>query len=85
MPTYQLRCHHCKQWLGESSVPLELVGMFKDPRQRERVEEPRDSWRCKACGWVNVFQAPGATSGSWRDVEVKGQAESGPVLRGGAG
>lgn len=65
----QLRCHHCKQWLGESSQPLELVGLFKDPRQRERIQIPRDTWRCRACGWANVF-AP-AASGSWRDVELK--------------
>lgn len=55
----QVHCHRCKQWLGESSRVLELVGLFKDPRQRERVAEPRDTWRCRACGWANVFLPAG--------------------------
>lgn len=54
--SFQLRCHRCHQWLGESSEPMELVGLFKDPRQRECIREPRNTWRCKACGSANVFR-----------------------------
>jgi len=52
----QLHCHHCSTWLGESVESLTFVGMFKDPRDRERVEGPRATYRCKRCSWVNLFQ-----------------------------
>lgn len=64
----QLHCHRCKQWLGESSRPVELVGLFKEPRQREIIAVPRETWRCKACGWANVFV--GAAQ-DWANVELK--------------
>ena len=69
----QLHCHHCQRWLGEARDSLTFVGMFKDPRQRERVEGPRDTYRCKSCGWANVFQSPAnAAIREWRDgIELK--------------
>jgi hypothetical protein len=71
-PSVQLHCHHCSTWLGESRESLTFVGMFKDPRERERVPQPRDTYRCKRCGWVNVFQATDAAVRDWRaDVEIK--------------
>jgi hypothetical protein len=71
----QLHCHHCQRWLGESRESLAFVGMFKDPRQRERVTEPRDTWRCKSCGWANVFQVSDAPARHWRDgIDLKGAA-----------
>jgi hypothetical protein len=53
----QLHCHHCQRWLGETSQSLTFAGMFKDPRHRERLAEPRDTYRCKSCGWANLFVA----------------------------
>jgi len=53
--------------MGESREPMELVGMFKAPRDVEAVPGPRDTWRCKSCGWANVFRP----ISDWRDVEVK--------------
>jgi hypothetical protein len=53
---FQIHCHHCKQWLGESSQVMRLIGLFEAPRDRARVEGARDSWHCKKCGWVNVFR-----------------------------
>lgn len=47
---------------------LDFVGMFKDPRDRAMLPEPRDSYRCKSCGWINCFR-PAALS--WRSVELK--------------
>jgi hypothetical protein len=72
----RLRCHHCGQsFLGESSSALVFVGMFKDPRERERITAPRDTYRCKSCGWANVFQAPDTAPRHWRDgIELKGAA-----------
>jgi hypothetical protein len=54
--SFELRCHHCSSWLGESREPLKHRGSFETPRDREVLPEPRDSWRCKGCGWVNVFR-----------------------------
>jgi len=70
--TYQLRCHHCSQWVGESSIPLEFFGMFKHPRDCALVEEPRSTYRCKSCGWVTVFR-PAMANGirPWRAIELK--------------
>jgi hypothetical protein len=65
----QLHCHHCQRWLGEARESLTFVGMFKDPRDRERLAEPRDTYRCKSCGWANVFQT--AAVRDWREVETK--------------
>lgn len=68
----QLHCHHCQRWLGETSQSLVFVGMFKDPRERERVTGARDSWRCKSCGWTMVFQAPEMPVRAWRDgIDLK--------------
>ena len=68
----QLHCHHCQRWLGESRETLTFAGMFRDPRQRERISEPRDTWRCKSCGWANVFVVLGTAVREWRDgIELK--------------
>ena len=68
----ELRCHHCTRFLGESSTALTFVGMFKDPRERERVSVPRDTWRCKSCGWCNVFQVTDTPAREWRDgIDLK--------------
>lgn len=69
----QLHCHHCSTWLGETAASLTFVGMFKDPRERERISEPRDTYRCKRCGWANVFHAQGTeTAREWREgIELK--------------
>ncbi len=68
----QLHCHHCSTWLGESREALTFVGMFKDPRERERVAGPRDTYRCKRCGWANVFLAAEQAPRAWRDgIELK--------------
>ena len=64
----ELRCHHCTQWLGETSRSLVFVGMFKSPQDRQRVDGPRDTYRCKGCGWVNVFQ--GTASAAIRDYRA---------------
>ena len=72
MTSVQLHCHHCQRWLGESSDPLTFVGMFKDPRERERVGGPRDTYRCKSCGWANVFQTAQGAVREWRPgIELK--------------
>lgn len=65
----QLHCHHCQRWVGETSQSLVFVGMFKAPHDRARVDGARDVWRCKSCGWVNVFQ-PAAVR-DYRDIELK--------------
>lgn len=65
---HDLRCHHCSQWIGESPEPLEFVGLFKNPRDREMVSVPRVSYRCGKCGWLNVFRGVGA---AWRRMELK--------------
>jgi hypothetical protein len=71
----QLHCHHCSTWLGEAREALTFVGMFKDPRERERVPGPRDTYRCKRCGWANVFQAPDTAPRHWREgIDLKGAA-----------
>ncbi len=68
----QLHCHHCQRWIGETSQSLVFVGMFKDPRDRERVEGHRDTYRCPSCKWSNVFQSPAAaTFRDYRHVETK--------------
>ena len=67
--TVQLRCHHCGGWLGESSNSLTMVGIFKNPPDREYVAPPRETYRCKGCGWVNVFQVPAVRD--YRNIELK--------------
>ena len=67
----QLRCHHCQRWIGESSAAVVFVGMFKDPKDRELIPVPRDTYRCSSCKWVNVFRADNAAPQSWRQVELK--------------
>ena len=71
--TVQMRCHHCHQWVGESSAPMDFVGMFKDPRDRSMIPEPRDTYRCKHCGWANVFRPVAVNGGrqTWRAIELK--------------
>ena len=50
---------------------MELVGLFRDPRERARLPEPRDTWRCKACSWANVFRVVQMASPNWRTIETK--------------
>jgi len=57
--------------MGETSSSLTFVGMFKRPEDRSMVEAPRDTWRCKSCGWVNVFQAEERDPRSWRQVSLE--------------
>lgn len=53
----ELRCHHCTHALRGTKYPAVFVGMFKPIGQRVYVG-PGDTYRCKGCGWVNVFQPP---------------------------
>lgn len=71
--THSLRCHHCSHWIGEADRPMQIVGVFKDRRQRERIP-CRNTWPCGKCGWSNVFEpaAKGETPADWRTVELKG-------------
>lgn len=56
---------------------MEMVGIFRDPRERRRIAPPRDSWRCKSCGWTNVF-VPASGSAGWRArIETKATLDSG--------
>lgn len=75
----QLRCHRCSAWIGESPGPMELVGIFKNARDRECLPGPRSSWRCKGCGWVNVFEP----HPDWRALEVKDRERVDVVAGGG--
>jgi hypothetical protein len=70
--SFDLRCHRCSAWIGEARESMELVGLFQKPRDREHIPEPRDAWRCKGCGWVNVFKPAEKPAASWRTVETKG-------------
>jgi hypothetical protein len=70
---YPIHCHKCSAWIGETTNPMEPWGLFRSARDRESVPPPRNSWRCKGCGWVNVFRVSKiGKHGSWREVEVKG-------------
>jgi hypothetical protein len=72
---YPIHCHKCSAWIGEASGPMEVVGVFKVARDSDRIPAPRQTWRCKGCGWVNVFHASKTERhGSWRDVELKAPA-----------
>lgn len=52
-----------------------LVALFKLPRDREIVAQPRDAWQCSSCGWVNVFRPSSAdTPRVWRNAELKRMA-----------
>jgi hypothetical protein len=55
---------------------MELIGMFRRPRDREQIPAPRDTWRCKGCGWVNLFESvqPG------RSLETKGLVARGKKI-----
>lgn len=71
----QINCHHCTRWIGESRTPLTFAGMFKEPQDRSRIDEPRDTYRCKSCGWVNVFREERRSKpDSWKDTRVHGEA-----------
>lgn len=65
----QLRCFHCGAWMGESSRTLTFMGMFQSPPDRRLVPEPRDTYRCKSCGWANVFRA--VMPAKYREMELK--------------
>lgn len=68
----QLHCHYCTHWLGESSESVQFVGMFQRPKDREKVPEPRDTYRCGSCRWVNVFRRmEGRSSVDWQRMELK--------------
>lgn len=51
----QLRCHRCSYWIGEAERPVTLIGLFKGPEQGA-AGDPRRSYLCRHCGWVNVFR-----------------------------
>ena len=68
---HQLHCHYCSHWLGEASAPVEFMGMFKQPKEREQVEPPRDTYRCGSCRWVNVFRRPERQGRDWRHIHLK--------------
>jgi len=53
---FDLRCHRCSYWIGETHQAVEFVGAFKRLRDREQLPAPRDSRVCEHCGWVNVFR-----------------------------
>ena len=53
--SFQLRCHNCSSWLGEAREPMKFRGCVESPKDREYVAGPRDTWRCKGCGWSNIF------------------------------
>lgn len=36
-------------------MPMRLVGIFRSSRDSATIAAPRWSWRCKGCGWLNVF------------------------------
>ena len=65
-----IRCHHCGdgRLIGETSQTLAFVGMFKYIRDCGMVDGQRDTYRCRSCGWCNVFQ-PAAQD--YRDIELK--------------
>lgn len=71
--THAIRCHHCSHWVGEADRPMQIVGVFKNRRLRERIPA-RNTWSCQNCGWSSVFEpAPkGEPSADWRTVELKG-------------
>jgi hypothetical protein len=67
-----LRCHHCTKLMGEASRPLVFMGMFRLPQDRAYKPAPRDTYRCKGCGWVNVFQPEDTLGRGYRgDIELK--------------
>lgn len=67
--SYDLRCHRCSYWIGESAEPMEFVGLFKDKRDRDQVQSPRATYQCKHCGWVNIFRR--AVASFRRSIEIK--------------
>jgi phage FluMu protein Com len=67
----QLRCHHCSHWVGESSSPVEFAGMFRSLRDRVFVEEPRTTFQCRHCKWVNVFRPTANPAQRWQPIEMK--------------
>lgn len=73
--SFEIRCHHCgNKWIGESSRVMRFVGQVESPRLRELAIGPRDSWRCKSCGWVSIFvpaESETKPRAGWRAVEVK--------------
>lgn len=46
----------CGGGLGESTVQLRLVGVFKRWDDRSAVPRPRDVRRCRKCGWYTVSE-----------------------------
>lgn len=69
--SFPLRCHNCTAFVGEARQPMEMVGVFRRPHERERIEGPRDTWRCGKCGWTTVFQPVEETVPAWRTIETK--------------
>lgn len=68
----QLYCPNCSHWLGESSAALTFAGMFEGPQLRHNVSEPRDTYRCKSCGWITVFRStPRSSDANWRIMQLK--------------
>ena len=50
------RSRPCGAGLGESLVPVQVVGLFRRWDERRKVAEPRDVRRCRKCGWYSAFQ-----------------------------
>ncbi len=67
----ELHCHYCVRWVGDTSQALVFVGMFKDPHDRYRLSHPRDTYRCKSCGWVNIFRPREVEARDYRSIELK--------------
>ena len=73
---HDVHCHRvaCGVWIGESREPLEFSGVFRSAKEREHIPAPRYSWRCKGCGWTNIFRpaSPVAVTGrDGRRIELK--------------
>ena len=65
-----VRCHHCSStFIGETSQSLVFVGMFKDSHDKDYIPGPRDTYRCKACGWINVFKPQAVRD--YRNIDLK--------------
>lgn len=73
MAQFEVMCHSCGHWLGESPAVLRLAGVFRHARERNSIQGQRSSWRCGKCGWTNTFleAATMTTDAPWRCVELK--------------
>jgi len=51
-----VRCYSCSQWIAEHPRQLRIMAVVRKARERDFVEPPRVSIRCKGCGWTNIFE-----------------------------